>query len=118
MDYIFRHAGGNSNRITANQTLLELPGSLFMATSSVGKFWRLNSLTCLERKKACSILHTRCRFLRLTGNKDKLFTNQCIFIAFLQIQEMTTTIKKTFRDETSRYEWIDDQTRQKINEKV
>lgn len=37
---------------------------------------------------------------------------------FLQIQEMMTTIKKTFRDETSRYEWIDDQTRQKINEKV
>ncbi|KAL9985458.1 hypothetical protein ACROYT_G007869 [Oculina patagonica] len=33
------------------------------------------------------------------------------------IQEMMTTIKKTFRDETSRYKWIDDQTRQKINEK-
>jgi len=33
------------------------------------------------------------------------------------IQEMMTTIKTTFRDETSRYEWIDDQTRQKIIEK-
>ncbi|KAJ7393921.1 hypothetical protein OS493_003590 [Desmophyllum pertusum] len=44
---------------------------------------------------------------------SKVFDTETIPI----IQEMTTTIKKTFRDETSRYQWIDDQTRRKINEK-
>lgn len=29
-----------------------------------------------------------------------------------------TSIKTSFREETSRYEWVDDQTRRKINEKV
>ncbi|PFX29586.1 Endothelin-converting enzyme 1 [Stylophora pistillata] len=33
------------------------------------------------------------------------------------IQEMMSTIRKTFRDETSRDDWIDEQTRQKIIEK-
>lgn len=59
--------------------------------------------------------------LKLSEAKFLLYINGLyvfFFVFVWQIQEMMTSIKSSFREETARYKWIDDQTRKKINEKV